>query len=236
MTKNDPFKARVRGWRAGEAGQGGRAGPGTPQPPLRHFSPLCLPSQVSSGYVPPPVTTPFISKSSTKPATGGTAPLPPWKSPSSSQPVSQAQPQSQTQFHVQSQPQAKPQAPPQPSESQQTAAPPTAASARTPGSRRRLQALASALRLLLRLLGERRALGNRDILSVAVSWGFKQRVLVDRVRAENWLGQAALAWRPWLWACPIRDGPSGPGGAAPGGSTGSGTGLSAGRWVCRRAE
>ena len=108
MTKNDPFKARVRGWRAGEAGQGGRAGPGTPQPPLRHFSPLCLPSQVSSGYVPPPVTTPFISKSSTKPATGGTAPLPPWTSPSSSQPVSQAQPQSQ------SQPQAKPQAPPQP--------------------------------------------------------------------------------------------------------------------------
>lgn len=132
--------------------------------------------------------------------------------------------------------QSKAQAPPQPSESQQTAAPPTAASARTPGSRRRLQALASALRLLLRLLGERRALGNRDILSVAVSWGFKQRVLVDRVRAENWLGQAALAWRPWLWACPIRDGPSGPGGAAPGGSTGSGTGLSAGRWVCRRAE
>nr|XP_020753194.1 zyxin [Odocoileus virginianus texanus] len=71
-------------------------------------------ARVSSGYVPPPVTTPFISKSNTKPATGGTAPLPPWKSPSSSQPVSQAQPQSQTPFHVQSQPQAKPQAPPQP--------------------------------------------------------------------------------------------------------------------------
>ncbi|XP_010832320.1 PREDICTED: zyxin [Bison bison bison] len=71
-------------------------------------------ARVSSGYVPPPVTTPFISKSNTKPSTGGTAPLPPWKSPSSSQPVSQAQPQSQTQFHVQSQPQAKPQAPPQP--------------------------------------------------------------------------------------------------------------------------
>ncbi|XP_055277392.1 zyxin [Moschus berezovskii] len=71
-------------------------------------------ARVSSGYVPPPVTTPFISKSNTKPATGGTAPLPPWKSPSSSQPVSQAQPQSQTQFHVQSQPQAKPQAPSQP--------------------------------------------------------------------------------------------------------------------------
>ncbi|XP_065795347.1 zyxin isoform X1 [Muntiacus reevesi] len=66
-------------------------------------------ARVSSGYVPPPVTTPFISKSSTKPATGGTAPLPPWKSPSSSQPVSQAQPQSPTQFHVQSQPQAPPQ-------------------------------------------------------------------------------------------------------------------------------
>ncbi|XP_055447161.1 zyxin [Bubalus kerabau] len=71
-------------------------------------------ARVSSGYVPPPVTTPFISKSNTKPSAGGTAPLPPWKSPSSSQPVSQAQPQSQTQFHVQSQPQAKPQAPPQP--------------------------------------------------------------------------------------------------------------------------
>lgn len=117
MTKNDPFKARVRGWRAGKAGQGGRAwgwNSRGPQPPLRHFSSLCLPSQVSSGYVPPPVTTPFISKSNTKPSAGGTAPLPPWKSPSSSQPVSQAQPQSQTQFHVQSQPQAKPQAPPQP--------------------------------------------------------------------------------------------------------------------------
>ncbi|XP_043727989.1 zyxin isoform X1 [Cervus elaphus] len=66
-------------------------------------------ARVSSGYVPPPVTTPFISKSNTKPATGGTAPLPPWKSPSSSQPVSQAQPQSPTQFHVQSQPQTPPQ-------------------------------------------------------------------------------------------------------------------------------
>ncbi|XP_057160264.1 zyxin isoform X2 [Ursus arctos] len=68
-------------------------------------------ARVSSGYVPPPVATPFIAKPSTKPATGGTAPLPPWKSPSSSQPLPQAQaqakPTSQTQFHVQ--PQAKPQ-------------------------------------------------------------------------------------------------------------------------------
>uniref|UniRef100_A0A480Q9L7 Zyxin n=2 Tax=Sus scrofa TaxID=9823 RepID=A0A480Q9L7_PIG len=66
-------------------------------------------ARVSSGYVPPPVSTPFISKSNTKPAPGGTAPLPPWKSASSSQPLSQAQPQSQTHFHVQPQPQAKPQ-------------------------------------------------------------------------------------------------------------------------------
>ncbi|XP_035951588.2 zyxin isoform X1 [Halichoerus grypus] len=70
-------------------------------------------ARVSSGYVPPPVATPFIPKSNTKPAAGGTAPLPPWKSPSSSQPLPQAQaqaqakPPSQTQFHVQ--PQAKPQ-------------------------------------------------------------------------------------------------------------------------------
>ncbi|KAF6276374.1 zyxin [Rhinolophus ferrumequinum] len=68
-------------------------------------------ARVSSGYVPPPVTTPFISKTSTKPATGGTAPLPPWKAPSSPQPVPQAQPPSQALFHVQPQPQpaAKPQ-------------------------------------------------------------------------------------------------------------------------------
>lgn len=63
--------------------------------------------------------------------------------------------------------------PSQPSESQQAAAPPTAASARHLGVAAP-QSLASALRLLLCLLGERRALGNRDILSVAVSWGFKQ--------------------------------------------------------------
>nr|XP_005551101.1 PREDICTED: zyxin isoform X2 [Macaca fascicularis] len=68
-------------------------------------------ARVSSGYVPPPVATPFISKSSTKPAAGGTAPLPPWKAPSSSQPLPQvpAPAQSQTQFHVQPQPQPKPQ-------------------------------------------------------------------------------------------------------------------------------
>ncbi|XP_053464807.1 zyxin isoform X2 [Nycticebus coucang] len=72
-------------------------------------------ARVSSGYVPPPVATPFISKSSTKPAAGGTAPLPPWKAPSSSQAVPQAPAQHQSQqFHVQSQPQAKPQAQSQP--------------------------------------------------------------------------------------------------------------------------
>lgn len=81
-----------------------------------------------------------------------------------------------------------------------------------------------------------RVLGDRDILRVAASRGFKQHLFVDRVRTENWLGQAALAWRPWLRTCPVRDGPSGPGGAAPGGSAGSGTGLSAGQWVCRGAE
>ncbi|KAF6276378.1 zyxin [Rhinolophus ferrumequinum] len=87
----------------------------SPPPPLEeeggHEAPSPLPPQVSSGYVPPPVTTPFISKTSTKPATGGTAPLPPWKAPSSPQPVPQAQPPSQALFHVQPQPQpaAKPQ-------------------------------------------------------------------------------------------------------------------------------
>ncbi|XP_033288177.1 zyxin isoform X2 [Orcinus orca] len=83
----------------------------SPPPPLVEEggpeAPIQLPPQVSSGYVLPPVTTPFVSKSSSKPATGGTAPLPPWKSPASSQPLSQAQPQSQTHIHVQSQPQAQ---------------------------------------------------------------------------------------------------------------------------------
>ncbi|XP_004046444.4 zyxin isoform X1 [Gorilla gorilla gorilla] len=69
-------------------------------------------ARVSSGYVPPPVATPFSSMSSIKPAAGGTAPLPPWKSPSSSQPLPQvpvpAPAQSQTQFHVQPQPQPQP--------------------------------------------------------------------------------------------------------------------------------
>ncbi|KAM4874582.1 zyxin [Thomomys bottae] len=64
-------------------------------------------ARVSSGYVPPPVATPFVPKSNTKPATGGAAPLPPWKTPPSTQPPAQAQPQSQALFHVQ--PQAKPQ-------------------------------------------------------------------------------------------------------------------------------
>ncbi|XP_033719293.1 zyxin isoform X2 [Tursiops truncatus] len=89
----------------------------SPPPPLVEEggpeAPIQLPPQVSSGYVLPPVTTPFVSKSSSKPATGGTAPLPPWKSPASSQPLSQAQPQSQTHIHVQSQPQAQAQAQPQ---------------------------------------------------------------------------------------------------------------------------
>ncbi|KAF6087219.1 zyxin [Phyllostomus discolor] len=68
-------------------------------------------ARVSSGYVPPPVTTPFVPKTSTKPAAGGTAPLPPWKAPSSSQPVPQApaQPQPPSHVHPQPQPQAKPQ-------------------------------------------------------------------------------------------------------------------------------
>ncbi|XP_060012460.1 zyxin isoform X2 [Lagenorhynchus albirostris] len=86
----------------------------SPPPPLVEEggpeAPIQLPPQVSSGYVLPPVTTPFVSKSSSKPAAGGTAPLPPWKSPASSQPLSQAQPQSQTHIHVQSQPQAQAQA------------------------------------------------------------------------------------------------------------------------------
>ncbi|XP_025234080.1 zyxin isoform X5 [Theropithecus gelada] len=87
----------------------------SPPPPLEEEggpeAPIPSPPQVSSGYVPPPVATPFISKSSTKPAAGGTAPLPPWKAPSSSQPLPQvpAPAQSQTQFHVQPQPQPKPQ-------------------------------------------------------------------------------------------------------------------------------
>ncbi|XP_047416348.1 zyxin isoform X2 [Sciurus carolinensis] len=70
-------------------------------------------ARVSSGYVPPPVATPFIPKSSVKPATGGTAPLPPWKAPSSTQPLPQAQPQSQPQFHVQPQAQTQAQTKPQ---------------------------------------------------------------------------------------------------------------------------
>ncbi|XP_049749811.1 zyxin isoform X1 [Elephas maximus indicus] len=66
-------------------------------------------ARVSSGYVPPPVATPFIPKSSPRPATGGAAPLPPWKAPSSSQPLSQAQALSQSQTQVPVPPQARPQ-------------------------------------------------------------------------------------------------------------------------------
>lgn len=67
---------------------------------------------MSSGYVPPPVATPFIPKPSTKPVPGATAPLPPWKTPSSSQPPPQPQAKPQVQLHVQTQ--AKPQVQPQP--------------------------------------------------------------------------------------------------------------------------
>lgn len=63
-------------------------------------------ARVSSGYVPPPVATPFIPKTSTKPAAGGTAPLPPWKAATSSQPQPQAKPH--VQLHVQPQPQPQP--------------------------------------------------------------------------------------------------------------------------------
>ncbi|XP_021565367.1 zyxin isoform X2 [Carlito syrichta] len=91
----------------------------SPPPPLEleggPEAHIPLPPQVSSGYVPPPVATPFVPKTSTKPAATGTAPLPPWKAPSSSQPLPQAptQPQSQTQIHVQPQPHVQPQAKPQ---------------------------------------------------------------------------------------------------------------------------
>lgn len=73
---------------------------------------FCFPLQVSSGYVPPPVATPFVPKPSTKPVPGGTAPLPPWKAPSSSQPAPQPQAKPQVQLFVQ--PQAKPQVQPLP--------------------------------------------------------------------------------------------------------------------------
>ncbi|XP_049630667.1 zyxin [Suncus etruscus] len=63
-------------------------------------------ARVSSGYVPPPVSTPFISKP--KPTiTGAAAPLPPWKTPPSSQPVSPSPPQ------FSGQPPAKPPVQPQ---------------------------------------------------------------------------------------------------------------------------
>ncbi|XP_004694390.1 PREDICTED: zyxin [Condylura cristata] len=71
-------------------------------------------ARVSSGYVPPPVTTPVIAKSSTKPATGVTVPLPPWKSPSSSQPPAQSHTQSPVPPQSQAKPQPKPQLQPQP--------------------------------------------------------------------------------------------------------------------------
>ncbi|XP_055979857.1 zyxin isoform X1 [Sorex fumeus] len=61
-------------------------------------------ARVSSGYVPPPVATPLVSKP--KPATGGTAPLPPWKTPPSSQPPPPSPPQFPRQPPAQ--PQAKP--------------------------------------------------------------------------------------------------------------------------------
>ncbi|CAH7469570.1 zyxin [Phodopus roborovskii] len=72
-------------------------------------------ARVSSGYVPPSAATPFIPKPSTKPVPGGTAPLPPWKTPSGSQQPPQPQAKPQVQRHVQ--PQAKPQVQPQPASS-----------------------------------------------------------------------------------------------------------------------
>ncbi|KAM5255613.1 zyxin isoform 2-T2 [Ctenodactylus gundi] len=112
----------------------------SPPPPLEEEgvpeAPTPLSLQVSSGYVPPPVATPFIPKPSPKPAAGGTAPLPPWKAQSSPQPQSQAplhlqaqpqpppqpQPKPQVQLHVQ--PQPKPQAQPVPSANTQPRAAP----------------------------------------------------------------------------------------------------------------
>ncbi|EHB15783.1 Zyxin [Heterocephalus glaber] len=94
-------------------------------------------ARVSSGYVPQPAATPFIPKTSPKPAAGGTALLPPWKVPSSAQPGPQTQPQSQTLFQVQPkpqvqlhvQPQAKPQAQPVSSANTQPWGPPAPAPA-----------------------------------------------------------------------------------------------------------
>ncbi|XP_045144840.1 zyxin, partial [Echinops telfairi] len=78
-------------------------------------------ARVASGYVPPPVTTsPFIPKASPRPATGGVAPLPPWKTPPGSQapaPVpAPSPPQSQTQVSIPSQawPKVQVQVQPQP--------------------------------------------------------------------------------------------------------------------------
>ncbi|XP_029417225.1 zyxin isoform X2 [Nannospalax galili] len=87
----------------------------SPPPPLEEEggpeAPIPPPPQVSSGYVPPPVATPFVPKPSTKPVPGGTAPLPPWKTPSNTQPLPQPQAKPQVQ------PQAKPQVYPQPASS-----------------------------------------------------------------------------------------------------------------------
>ncbi|XP_006887239.1 PREDICTED: zyxin [Elephantulus edwardii] len=73
-------------------------------------------ARVAPGYVPPPVATPFIPKTSPRPPAGGSAPLPPWKVPATSPPQAPAPSQSQTLAPVPTQPppQARPQAQPQP--------------------------------------------------------------------------------------------------------------------------
>uniref|UniRef100_A0A8C5KT89 Zyxin n=1 Tax=Jaculus jaculus TaxID=51337 RepID=A0A8C5KT89_JACJA len=70
-------------------------------------------ARVSSGYIPPPVATPFVPKPSTKPSPGVTAPLPPWKATPGTQSPPQPQAKPQVQFQVQPPPQTKPQAHPQ---------------------------------------------------------------------------------------------------------------------------
>ncbi|KAM6201667.1 zyxin isoform 2-T2 [Rhynchocyon petersi] len=87
----------------------------SPPPPLDEDGgtevPAPPPPQVSPGYVAPPVATPFIPKSSPRPAAVGSAPLPPWKVPASSSTQAPAPSQSQAQVPVQTQvpPQARPQ-------------------------------------------------------------------------------------------------------------------------------
>ncbi|XP_075414874.1 zyxin [Tenrec ecaudatus] len=90
-------------------------------------------ARVASGYVPPPVTTPsFTPKSNPRPAAGGVAPLPPWKTPPGSQAPAPAlaptPPQSQTQVSIPPQAwpkvQVQPQSQPVPSTHIQPGGPP----------------------------------------------------------------------------------------------------------------